>query len=306
MNKKTANILAIILISVVVLSFLTSVIFKIHANRLSTIAPETIFQSSNRIGVVEIKGVIAEPQPVIRELDNFYKDNSIRAIIVRIDSPGGGVAAAQEIYDTLVRIRKKKVVVASIGTVGASGGYYVACGADKIVAEPGSITGSIGVIMDFFDVADLLKWAKIKNEVIKSGKFKDIGSPFRPMKPDEKAYLQSVIDDVLLQFKTVVSENRHLSMNEVNKIADGRIFAGDQALKLGLIDKLGGLHTAKELAAKLSGIKGEAKLVYPTPERKDLISILTESIANSVANVLKEKLFEDNIFKFNYMLSMPR
>lgn len=306
MQKKTANILAIILIVIVILSFLTSVLFKLNANREVSLSPESIFQSSNRIGVVEIKGVIAQPQPVIQELESFYKDNTIRAIIVRIDSPGGGVAAAQEIYDTLVRIRKKKVVVASMGTVAASGGYYIACGADKIVAEPGTITGSIGVIMDFFDVGELLKWAKIKNEVIKSGKFKDTGSPFRAMKPDEKAYLQSVIDDVLLQFKTVVSENRHIPMSEVDKIADGRVFAGDQALKLGLIDKLGGLHTAKELAAKLSGIKGEAKLVYPQPPRRDLLSILTNSISNSIANVIEEKLFETNLFRFNYMLSMPK
>ncbi|MGB9735350.1 MAG: signal peptide peptidase SppA [bacterium] len=306
MEKKVANILAITLIIVVVLSFLASILFKLNANRVATLSPESIFQSSNRIGVVEIKGVIAEPQPIIKELESFYRDDSIRAIIVRIDSPGGGVAAAQEIYDTLVRIRKKKVVVVSMGTVAASGGYYIACGADKIVAEPGTITGSIGVIMDFFDVGDLLKWAKIKNEVIKSGKFKDTGSPFRAMKPDEKAYLQSVIDDVLLQFKTVVSENRHIPMNEVDKIADGRIFAGDQALKLGLIDKLGGLHTAKELAAKLSGIKGEAKLVYPQAPRRDFLSILTNSIANSIANAIEERLFENNLFRLNYMISMPK
>ncbi len=302
MDKKTANILAVTLILVVVLSFLASMFFKVHTGRLSAISPDSIFQSSNRIGVVDIKGVIAEPQPVIRELDEFSRNNNIRAIIVRINSPGGGVAAAQEIYDTLVRIRKKKIVVVSMGTVAASGGYYIACGADKIVAEPGTITGSIGVIMEFFDVGDLLKWAKVKSEVVKSGKFKDIGSPFRAMKPDEKAYLQSVIDDVLLQFKAVVSENRHIPMNKVTAIADGRIFAGDQALKLGLVDKLGGLHTAKELAAKLSGIKGEPKLVYPSPPRKDFYSLL----ANSIANVVEERLFDNNLFKLSYILNMPK
>ncbi|MCL4467957.1 MAG: signal peptide peptidase SppA [Deltaproteobacteria bacterium] len=302
MDKKTANILAVTLILVVVLSFLASMFFKVHTGRLSAISPDSIFQSSNRIGVVDIKGVIAEPQPVIHELDEFSRNNNIRAIIVRINSPGGGVAAAQEIYDTLVRIRKKKIVVVSMGTVAASGGYYIACGADKIVAEPGTITGSIGVIMEFFDVGDLLKWAKVKSEVVKSGKFKDIGSPFRAMKPDEKAYLQSVIDDVLLQFKTVVSENRHIPMNKVTAIADGRIFAGDQALKLGLVDKLGGLHTAKELTAKLSGIKGEPKLVYPSPPRQDFYSLL----ANSIANVVEERLFDNNLFKLSYILNMPK
>ncbi len=302
MDKKKANILAVILVVIVVLSFLVSLFFKVHTGRMSNISPESIFQSSNRIGVVDIKGVIAEPRPVIQELDQFAKDNSIRAIIVRIDSPGGGVAAAQEIYDTLVRIRKKKVVVASMGTVAASGGYYIACGADKIVAEPGTITGSIGVIMEFFDVGNLLKWAKVKSEVVKSGKFKDIGSPFRAMKPDEKVYLQSVIDDVLVQFKTVVSENRHIPMSKVDKIADGRIFAGDQALKLGLVDKLGGLHTAKELAAKLSGIRGEPKLVYPSPPQRDFFSLL----ANSIANVVEERLFENNLFRLSYMLNIPK
>ncbi len=301
MEKKTANILAVALIVVVVLSFLASLFFRTGA-RVSTLSPDSIFQSSNRIGVVEIRGIISDTKPIIRDLNEFYKDNSIRAIIVRIDSPGGGVAAAQEIYDTILRIKKKKKVVVSMGTVAASGGYYIACGADRIVAEPGTITGSIGVIMEFFDVGNLLKWAKIKSEVVKSGKFKDTGSPFRGMKPEEKEYLQSVINDVLEQFKTVVSENRHIPMNKLDKIADGRIFAGDQAIKLGLIDKLGGLHTAEELAAKLSGIKGEPRLVYPTQPRKDFYSLLTDSITN----VIEEKLSESNAFRLSYMLSMPR
>lgn len=302
MDKRTANILAVILISIVVLSFVMSLIFKVHGSHITSLSPDTLFQASNRIGVVEIKGIISEPRPVIHDLNEFYKDNSIRAIIVRIDSPGGGVAAAQEIYDTLVRIRKKKQIVVSMGTVAASGGYYIACGANEIVAEPGTITGSIGVIMEFFDVGDLLKWAKVKSEVVKSGRFKDIGSPFRPMKPEEKEYLQSVIDDVLMQFKTAVSENRHIPMGKLDKIADGRIFAGDQALKLGLIDKLGGFHTAEELAAKLSGIKGEPTLVYPQQPRKDFYSMLT----NSIANVIEEKLFENNTFRLDYILNMPR
>ncbi|MCL4557713.1 MAG: signal peptide peptidase SppA, partial [Deltaproteobacteria bacterium] len=221
---------------------------------------------------------------------------------VRINSPGGGVAASQEIYDTLVRIRKKKPIVVSMGTVAASGGYYIACGADKIVAEPGTITGSIGVIMEFFDVGDLLKWARVKSEVVKSGKFKDIGSPFRAMKSDEKIYLQSVIDDVLRQFKNVVSENRHIPMGKLDEIADGRVFAGDQALKLGLVDELGGLHTAEKLAARLGGIKGEPTLVYPRQPRKDFLSLLT----NSIANVIEEKLFENNTFRLSYMLNLPK
>ncbi len=302
MDKKTANIFAVVLIIVVVLSFVMSVMFKMHGSRISALSSDAIFHASNKIGVVEIKGVISEPRPVIHELDEFYKDNSIKAIIVRIDSPGGGVAAAQEIYDTLVRIRKKKQIVVSMGTVAASGGYYIACGANKIVAEPGTITGSIGVIMEFFDVGDLLKWAKVKSEVVKSGKFKDIGSPFRPMKPEEKEYLQSVIDDVLMQFKIAVSENRHIPMSTLEKIADGRIFAGDQALKLGLVDKLGGFHTAEDLAAKLSGIKGEPELVYPQQPRKDFYNLLTKSIAN----VIEEKLLENNMFRLSYILNMPK
>ncbi len=302
MEKKTANILAIVLIAVVVLSFLMSLLLRARGSHITALSADSIFQASNRIGVVRVRGVIAEPGPVIHELDEFSRDDSIRAIIVRINSPGGGVAAAQEIYDTLVRIRKKKRVVVSMGTVAASGGYYIACGADKIVAEPGTITGSIGVIMEFFDVGDLLKWAKVKSEVVKSGKFKDIGSPFRAMKPDEKAYLQSVIDDVLKQFKKVVSENRHIPMSKIDKIADGRVFAGDQALKLGLIDELGGLHTAEKLAAKLSGIKGKPTLVYPQQPRRSFISLLT----NSITNVIEEKLFEDDAFKLSYMLRLPK
>lgn len=303
MERKKANILAVVLISVVVLSFLMSLFLKTRGESITSLSPDALFQSSNKIGVVEIKGIIAEPRPIIRKLEKFYSDNSIRAIIVRINSPGGGVAASQEIYQTLVRIRKKKPVVVSMGTVAASGGYYIATGATKIVAEPGTITGSIGVIMEFFDVGSLLKWAKIKSEVVKSGKFKDMGSPFRAMKPDEKAYLQSVINDVVHQFKTVVSENRHIPMKKLDKIADGRIFAGDQALKLGLIDKLGGFYTAEKLAAKLSGIKGKPRLVYPRRPRKNFYSLF----AGSIAHVIEEKLLENNnTLRLSYMLSIPK
>lgn len=303
MDRKKANILAIVLIAVVVLSFAASLFFRMRPGGISPISTGSIFQSSDMIGVVTVKGIIAEPGPVIDELNEFSKDDNIRAIIVRIDSPGGGVAAAQEIYDTIARIRKKKTVVASMGTVAASGGYYIACGANKIVAEPGTLTGSIGVIMEFFDVGDLLKWAKIKSEVVKSGKFKDMGSPFRPMKPDEKSYLESVIQDVLLQFKTTVSENRHIPMARLDQIADGRVFDGAQALKLHLIDKLGGLYTAKELAARLSGIKGTPRLVYPTPKRTDFYSLL----ANSLANVVEEKVFDNNFMvRLGYLMNIPK
>ncbi len=302
MERKTANVIGIVLLIVVVISFLLSIFFSIREQNITSISPESIFQSSNRIGIVEVRGVISEPRPIIKQLEGFYKDNSIRAIVIRIDSPGGAVAAAQEIYDEILRVKKKKVVIVSMGTVAASGGYYIACAANKIVADPGTITGSIGVIMEFFDVGGLLKWAKIKSEVVKSGKFKDTGSPFRAMRPDEKAYLQSVIDDVLVQFKTVVSNDRHISMSKIDKIANGRIFAGDQALKLGLIDKLGGFQTAVDLAAKLSGIKGEPKLVYPSEPRKGFYDLLS----NKIANLIEEKLTEQDIYKFGYILNFPK
>jgi len=214
------------------------------------------------VGYVDIVGVITSSRRYVSFINELEKDPRIKAVILRIDSPGGGVAASQEIYDAIKRLREKgKPVVASMGAVAASGGYYIACAADKIVAEPGSVTGSIGVIIEMAGVEELLNKIGIRVEVIKSGKHKDIGSPFRPMTDEERKLLKGVVMDIYDQFVEAVSESRHLPIDSVKALADGRLFSGRQALKLGLVDTLGGEKVAVEIAKQMAGIKGEAKLL---------------------------------------------
>lgn len=224
----------------------------------------------SKIGVVDLDGVIVDSSTVVRELKDFADDDSIKAIVIHMDTPGGGVAASQEIYQTVKRIReqKKKRIVASISDVGASGGYYVASATDKIYADPGSIVGSIGVIADWTNYGDLLRWAKLKPEVIKAGEYKDTGSPTREMTPEERAYLQSLVDNMHTQFIQAVADGRHLKVDDVKAIADGKVWTGQQALPMKLVDQLADFSTAVEDTAKAVGITGEPSLVYPPKKRR--------------------------------------
>lgn len=231
---------------------------------------------SDGIGVVEITGVIKDGKEELRQLYEFGKNNKIKAIIIRIDTPGGAVGPSQEIYNEILKIKKKKPVVASIGTIGASGGYYIASGASKIIANPGSITGSIGVIMQFMSFENLLGKIGIKGNVIKSGEFKDAGSPFRDMTKEEKALMQGLLDDVHNQFIDAVSKGRNLNRQEVERIADGRIITGKQAKDFKLVDELGNFNDAVEIAKNLSGIKGEPKLVYGRKKKSMFFDLLGE------------------------------
>jgi len=221
------------------------------------------FALNNRVGVVKVEGVISDTHDIIEHLNQFDKDDSIKAIVLRIDSPGGGVAASQEIYAAVVDIKKKKKVVASMGSLAASGGYMIACAADKIVANPGTITGSISAIMHFANVEELLKKVGLKASVVKSGKYKDIGSPVREMTTEEKKLLQELVDDIYDQFLDMVAQNRNIPKENVRDIADGRVFTGRQAHKLGLVDYLGDIGYAVTLAGEMSGIKGKPEVVYP-------------------------------------------
>lgn len=239
---------------------------------------------SDGIGVVEITGVIKDGREELRQLDEFSRNSKIKAIIIRIDTPGGAVGPSQEIYNEILKIKKKKPVIASIGTIGASGGYYIASGANKIVANPGSITGSIGVIMQFMNFENLLGKIGVKGNVIKSGEYKDTGSPFREMTKEEKSLMQGLLDDVHNQFIDAVSKGRNLNRQEVERIADGRIITGKQAKDLKLVDELGNFNDAVELAKNLSGIKGEPKLVYSRKKKSmffDLFNELSEQDARS-------------------------
>lgn len=221
------------------------------------------FALKNKVGVVKVEGFIGDTHDVIEQLNQFSKDDGIKAVILRIDSPGGGVASSQEIYEAVIDLKKNKKVVASMGSVAASGGYMVACAADKIVANPGTITGSISAVMHFANAEELLKKLGLKASVVKSGKFKDIGSPVREMTAEEKALIQGLVDDIYDQFLDMVARARNIPKENLRKIADGRVFTGRQAHKLGLVDYLGDMGYALTLAGEMSGIKGKPDVVYP-------------------------------------------
>jgi len=217
---------------------------------------------SDKIALVKIEGLLVTSEHVVEELNDYADDSSIKAIVLRIDSPGGGVVVSQEIFNAVKNARKEgKKVVASMGTVAASGGYYVAAAADRIVANPGTLTGSIGVKMEFANIEKLLEKIGVRGVVVKAGEYKDVGSPFRDMSEPEKKILQDVIDDVHNQFIKAVAEGRNMQEAEVRTIADGRIFTGRQALELKLVDQLGDLADSIKVAGELVGIKGKPRVI---------------------------------------------
>ncbi len=237
---------------------------------------EVVFHGSgDKIAVVELKGVILDSEEIVRQLKKFHEDRSVQAILLRIDSPGGGVAASQEIYEEVRRIRETgKIVVVSMSSIAASGGYYVACGANKIVANRGTLTGSIGVISQFMQFDSLMGKIGITMNTIKSGKMKDAGNPFRKMTADDKEYFQTLMDDVHQQFIGVVESERDIDHDTLVKYADGRVFTGEQALELGLIDTLGTFEDAVGLAAELAGISGEPSIIKEAKKKTSLFDLL--------------------------------
>ncbi len=239
--------------------------------------------SSGKIAVVNVKGVLIESSSIIDEIKQYRKNSAIKAIILRVDSPGGAVVPSQEIYEEIKRTTKVKPVVVSMGSVAASGGYYISCPATKIIANPGTLTGSIGVLLELPNIKGLLDKIGVKAEVIKSGKYKDITSPFKNIQPDEKEVLQRLIDDVHEQFVKAVSEERKIPLENVRKIADGRVFTGNKAKELGLIDEIGDFEYAVKVAAKLGKIRGEPEIVYKkTSIIKELFKGDTESIIRRI------------------------
>jgi protease IV len=215
-----------------------------------------------KVGVVEVKGVINESDDVVDALKSFEKSPSIKAVVVRIESPGGGVAPSQEIYQAIRQLRATKPVVASMGGVAASGGYYIASACDTIVANPGTLTGSIGVIMELGNVEGLLQKLGVQPEVIKAGAYKDMGSLVRPMTDAERGLFQEMIDSVHTQFITAVAAGRGMNKDQVRALADGRIFSGEQAKTAGLVDELGGFEDAVALAASKGGVEGEPHVTH--------------------------------------------
>jgi len=259
------------------------------------------FTFGDKIAVVEIQGVITQSSAAIEEIHQYLEDGGVKAIVLRIDSPGGGVGPSQEIHREVLKAKQQKKVVVSMGSVAASGGYYIACASDLIVANPGTITGSIGVVMEFTNLEELLKKIGVKGVVIKSGEYKDIGSPFREMTVDERKIMQDVIDNVNQQFIQAVAEGRKLDRNKVAGIADGRIFTGEQAQRLGLIDRIGNLQDAIDITAQMVGIEGKPTILYPR-QKFSLWDLLMQEIASAIQKILIENGFELNL---NYRLSSP-
>jgi protease IV len=247
------------------------------------------FSFGSKVAILEVTGVITEAEPTLRKLREFRDNDSVKAVVLRIDSPGGAVAPTQEIYTELKRFRKRKPVVASMASVAASGGFYVAMPCNYIFASPGTLTGSIGVIMNMTDLGDFFNWLKIKQEVVKSGKFKDAGSPFRALTPEERDYFQGVVSNVHGQFKAAILESRKLKPEQVEEIADGRVFTGEQAKDLGLIDGLGNLEDAINKAGELGGIKGEPEVLWPV-KKYNWFSELGSEFAGSVFNKMVSPL----------------
>jgi protease-4 len=230
-----------------------------------------------KIGVIEVYGPIATSDDLIENLLDFGDNKSIKAVILRIDSPGGGVGPSQEIYAEVLKLQKKKPVVVSMGSVAASGGYYIAAPAKRLFANPGTITGSIGVIMSFPNYEGLMDKVGVASVVVKSGRFKDIGSASRPFTAAERALMQSLIDDVHAQFVEAVSLGREMPGDKVREIADGRIFSGRQALDVGLIDELGGFQDALAYTSKLVGLGEDPTLIYPEVEQPGLLERIIKS-----------------------------
>lgn len=280
--KKVLIFFAIIFVVIAVLSFMLTVAHKVPLGE--------------KVALVRVAGVIIDSTDVIEELKEYSKDSSVKAIVLRVDSPGGAVAPSQEIYEEILKIKEKKKVIVSMGSVAASGGYYIAAPADKIVANAGTLTGSIGVIMEIPNVSGLLEKIGVKTQVVKSGRHKDIASVFKELTPEEKKILQAVLDDVHDQFIEAVSDSRGITIEKIKELADGRIFTGRMAKEAGLVDELGNLQYAISLAGELTGIKGEPQVV----SKEDKLSFF-----DMIKGQLPGNLLGDNMpgIKLQYLLT---
>ena len=242
------------------------------------------FEFGEKVGVIEIIGAITDSKDIIHNLKRFRENDSIKAIVVRIDSPGGGVGPSQEIFREIRKTSESKKVIASMGGVAASGGYYIAAGADGIVANPGTITGSIGVIMGYTNFQEILKKIGMVPVVIKSGEYKDMGSPVREMTKKEEEILHNLANQIHKQFIKAIAEGRGIEQSKVEKFADGRIFSGEEAKKIGLVDRFGNLEDAIEWAGRMGGIKGKISRVYPPEKKFSVLKYLVNSSLKEFAN----------------------
>ena len=238
-------------------------------------------EKGEKVGVIEIQGAISNPESIMMQLKRFAKNDAIKAIVLRIESPGGAVGPSQEIFREVRKTSEKKPVIASMGGIAASGGYYIASGATGIVASPGTLTGSIGVILGYTNFRDLLDKIGLVPVVVKSGLYKDIGSATRKMTDAEQALLQDLVDKIHDQFISDISESRKLELSKVTAIADGRIILGQDAKELGLVDRLGNFEDALEWAGRQGGIQGEIIPVYAKEKKIPLVRYIVDSMVNA-------------------------
>jgi protease-4 len=282
MARKRHPVLIVMTILGGVALFLGTAMFVL----LKMVGPVSRLPFGEKIGVISVEGAILDSQTILTQLVGFKEDKDISAVIIRINSPGGAVAPSQEIFREIRKTAQTKKVVASLGSVAASGGYYVAAAADHIVANPGTITGSIGVIVEFIQIQDLLDKIGVGFEVLKSGEFKDIGSPHRKLTPQDKAVVQGLIGDIQSQFVAAVAEGRGMPVEKVREIADGRVFSGEKAKALGLVDELGNFQDAVEITKEMAGIRGEVELVYPKKAGLRILDLFRDEAAKSLAGFL--------------------
>mmetsp|Transcript_587 Transcript_587/g.392 ORF Transcript_587/g.392 Transcript_587/m.392 type:complete len:302 (-) Transcript_587:807-1712(-) len=273
-----------ILMFISVVSFVFISILCVVAFTIKSFNPsKSLASGCQKIGIIEVDGMILNSDSLVNSIKNFREEESIKAIVLRINSPGGEVGASQEIYKEIKKTVKEKSVIASLGSVAASGGYYIASCASEIVANPGTITGSIGVIMGYTNFEKFFKKIGFKPVVIKSGEYKDIGSPVREITEKERAFLEEFVKNIHLQFITAVAEGRSLDLPYVKKLADGKIYSGEEAKKLGLLDSLGNLEDAIELAGIKAGIKGKIEIVYAKKKKLSFLKYIIKTTLYEIA-----------------------
>jgi protease-4 len=282
MSKKVL----IILVSIV---FVVGVLFAVSVKIAKTLmdGTDTSLSSKEGVGLVEVKGMILDSKETIRQLRHFLKQSGVKAVVLRVDSPGGVVAPSQEIYEEVKKFAAKKKIIVSMGSLAASGGYYISAPATMIYANPGTITASIGVILKLSNIEALMDKIGIKSYTLKTGKYKDSGSPVREFSAEDRAMLQSVIDNTHEQFIRAVAEGRKLPIEDVRKIADGRILSGEQAKTNKLVDRLGTLQDAIEEAGKQAGIKGEPELILPPKKKINYFDVLADGMEEKFEGTLK-------------------
>lgn len=296
MSKTTKWVIGLSVAFFVIFGFLALTIASLI---FSEPEDETVSSGGEKIALVELNEPIVSSLDIVRQLKKYRDNRSVKAIVFRVESPGGGVAASQEIYEEVKKTKESgKPIVVSMGAVAASGGYYVSCAASTIVANPGTLTGSIGVIFQFLHFSDLMKKLGIDESTFKSGNLKDSGSPFRKVTPEERKYFQGLIDDVYDQFVHVVAKERKLSVNYVKKYADGRVFTGRQAKQYGFVDTLGTLEDAIDIAAHLAGIHGKPQVIKEY-RRQGLMDRILGSSMSEIAQ-LREQVLHQPVLQYRF------